>query len=378
VEGTRVDRSIDMEGKGRFLILGGTGFIGRHLVKYLYKNQLASFVCVADKVPFQIASLSEEELAIYKNESFCAFKQADLRQPQHCKNAFAHAGGKYDYVINLAAVTKYSQAKEVYDANIVDVAATTSAEAKASGTVKRFIHVSTGQVYKTKKPANEQQKVDPWTAIAVAHLEAEGKVKASGIPHIIVRPALVYGTADQLSLTPRLIIGAIHKELGKKMECLYTKDLRTNTVHADDVAKALHFLCQKGENGAIYNLADPNDTDCGKINDILEQIFGIKTAFLNSIKMSMASSMGTKFLVGFANDEHLKPFSDACKKYGITDTPLTPYLDEELIKEVNVAIDGTAITKLGFSYDFPKPTADLLREVLQDFIKKGNFPKELI
>jgi hypothetical protein len=33
---------------------------------------------------------------------------------------------------------------------------------------------------------------------------------------------------------------------------------------------------------------------------------------------------------------------------------------------------------LGFSYDFPKPTADLLREVLQDFIKKGNFPKELI
>jgi len=366
-----------MEGKGRFLILGGTGFIGRHLVKYLFKNQLASFVCVADKVPYQIASLSEEETAIYKNEQFLAFKQADLRQPQHCKNAFAHAGGKYDYVINLAAVTKYSQAKEVYDANIVEVAEVTSNEAKANG-VKRFIHVSTGQVYKAKKPANETCKVEPWTAIAVAHLEAEAKVKASGINHIIVRPALVYGTADQLSLTPRLIIGAIHKELGKKMECLYTKDLRLNTVHADDVAKALHFLCLKGESGAIYNLADGNDTDCGKVNDLLEQIFGIKTAFLNPIKMSMASSMGTKFLVGFANDEHLKPFSDACKKYGINDSPLTPYLDEELIKEVNVAIDGSAILKLGFTYDFPKPTAELLKEVLQDFVKKGAFPKELI
>jgi nucleoside-diphosphate-sugar epimerase len=204
-----------MEGKGRFLILGGTGFIGRHLVKYLWDHKLASFVCVADKVPFQIASLSEAESAIYKNDQFLAFKQADLRQPQHCKNAFANAGGKYDYVINLAAVTKYSQAKEVYDANIVELAECVAKEAVANG-VKRFIHVSTAQVYKTRKPADEKTKTDPWTNIAAAHLEAEGKIKAvTGLNYVIVRPALVYGTADQLSLTPRLIIGSIHKEQKK-------------------------------------------------------------------------------------------------------------------------------------------------------------------
>jgi len=162
------------------------------------------------------------------------------------------------------------------------------------------------------------------------------------------------------------------------MECLYSKDLRTNTVHADDVAKALHFLTTNGESGAVFNLADQNDTDQGKINDLLEQIFGIKTNFLNALKMTAASQMGTKFLVGFANDEHLKPFSDACKKYGILDTPLTPYLDEELIKEVAVAVDGTAITKLGFKYDRPNVTADSLKEVMYDFIKKGFFPKEMM
>jgi len=366
------------EQKGRFLILGGSGFIGRHLVKYLYDKQLASFVCVADKVPYQIAALSEAELAIYKNESFLVFKQADLRQPAHCKKAFEVGGGKWDYVINLAAVTKYSQAKEVYDANIVELAHVTATEAVANG-VKRFIHVSTAQVYKSKKPADEKAKLDPWTAIAVAHAEAEAKVKSvPGLNYVIVRPALVYGTADQLSLTPRLIIGSIHKELNRKMECLYTKDLRLNTVHADDVAKALHFLCTHGNSGDVYNLADSNDTDQGKINDLLEQIFGIKTCFLNSLKMTAASSMGTKFLVGYANDEHLKPFSDACKKYGIHDTPLTPYLDEELIKEINIAVDGSAITSLGFSYDHKTVTADSLREVVQDFIKKGYFPKEML
>jgi len=92
----------------------------------------------------------------------------------------------------------------------------------------------------------------------------------------------------------------------------------------------------------------------------------------------MAAQMGTKFLVGYANDEHLKPFSDACKKYGIHDTPLTPYLDEELIKEAAIAIDGTAITKIGFKYDHPNVTAESLREVMNDFIKKGFFPKELM
>jgi len=359
------------------LILGGVGFIGRHLVKYLYDNKLASFVCVADKVPYQIATLSEEEMAVFKNESFCAFKQADLRQQNHCNNAFNHAGGAWDYVINLAAVTKYSQAKEVYDANIVEVAAVTSAAAKAAG-VKRYIHVSTSQVYKSKKPVDEKAKTDPWTAIGAAHLEAEGKVKASGVNHIIVRPALVYGTADTLSLTPRLIIGAIHKEQKSKMECLYSKDLRVNTVHVQDVARALHFLCTNGDNGAIFNLADGNDTNVGKVNDILENIYGIKTSFLNGVTMALAEKMGTKFLVGYANDEHLKPFSDACKKYNIHDTPLTPYLDEELIKENATAVDGTAITKIGFKYQHPAVTAESLREVMNDFVKKGFFPKELM
>jgi len=65
------------------------------------------------------------------------------------------------------------------------------------------------------------------------------------------------------------------------------------------------------------------------------------------------------------------------KKYGIADTPLTPYLDEELIKEVAIAVDGSKIEKLGFSYDFPKVTPDELKKVLDDFIEKGYFPKEM-
>lgn len=120
---------------------------------------------------------------------------------------------------------------------------------------------------------------------------------------------------------------------------------------ADDVAKAIHFLFTKGDSGSTYNLADPNETDQGKLHKLLEGIYGIKTDFVGAIKMTAASALGTKFLVGFANDEHLKPFSDACKKYGIFDTPLTPYLDEELVLPNPLSVDGSAITQLGFKYD---------------------------
>lgn len=368
-----------MSEKPKVLVLGGSGFIGRHLVTYLFNNKLVSKVCVADKVPFQIAGLSKAEKAIYENADFLTFKQADLANEAHVEKVFEHDGGKYKYVFNLAAVTKYSQGKEVYDVNIVQLSKTCAAAA-AKHKVTRFIEVSTAQVYEAgKHPSKEDDKIKPWTDIAKAKKEAEDAVKnTAGLSYIIVRPAIVYGPGDVLGLTPRLITGSIYKETGKKMECLYTKDLKCNTVHVKDVAKALWFLTTKGENGAVYNLCDHNDTDQGKVNDYLEAIYGIKTTFLPWVQMKAAAAMGTKFLVSFANDEHLKPFSDACKKYGILDTPLTPYLDEELIKDNPTSVDGSSIEKLGFSYDYPNVNADLLKEVLTDYVEKGYFPKQMM
>jgi len=334
---------------------------------------------VADKVPYAIANLSPNQLAIYDNHDFLTFKQADLKNPASVDAVFEHAGGAWDYCINCAAVTKYSQAKEVYDANIVEVSRIASLAAAKYG-VKRYIELSTSQVYESKnKPWSEEGKLKPWTAIGVASLEAEGHVRSvAGLNYIILRPAIVYGTSDILGITPRLIIGSIYKETGERMESLYSKDLRLNTVHVTDVAKAIWFLCENGDSGEVFNLADSGDTNQGKVNKMLEEVYGIKTSFLNSLKMAAAGQMGTKFLVGLANDQHLKPFSDACKKYGILDTPLTPYLDEELIKETPTAVNGTKITGLGFSYDHSHITADLCREVLEDFVTKGNFPRELL
>jgi len=368
-----------MVDKPRVLILGGCGFIGRHLVTYLWENKLASRVCVADKVLYQIAGLSEAEKAIFENKDFVSVKQADLASEAHIPKVFEYDGGNWTYVINCAAVTKYSQGKEVYDHNVVKLSQLCS-QASQKYKCKRYIELSTGQVYDAgKKPSTENDKLKPWTEIGRAKEEAEKLVASvQGLNFVIIRPAIVYGTGDVFGLTPRLIVGSVYKESKETLKSLYSKELKLNTVHVKDVVKAIWFLTDHAESGSIWNLADKNDTDQGKVNLILEEIFGIKTKFINAVEMTAGKALGTKFLVGVANDLHLKPFSDACKKYGINETPLTPYLDEELIKDNSTSIDGTAIEKLGFSYDYPAPNAPLLKEVLLDYVAKGFFPKELM
>jgi len=368
--------------KPRVLILGGCGFIGRNLVRYLVENDLVSKILVSDKVLPQVAGLNDVERAIFDNTDLVGFKQANLAKEGTIDNVFNHDGGEYSIVINLAGATKYSQSWELYEENIIEVARVCAAAAKRHNCT-RFIEVSTAQVYSHKGAPDggytEDGSLAPWTGIGRARLEAENKVReTAGLDYIVVRPAIVYGPGDVVGLTPRIVIGAIYKESGETMELLWSKSLKMNTVHVTDVVRAIWHLHDHGTTGQIFNLVDKGDTDQGKVNELMEQLYGIPTSFLGKTKSSLAKALGMKQLTDMVNDKHLKPWSDLCKSKGILDTPLTPYLDEELLYKCDVYINGNAIESTGFAYNVPNITPDHLREVINDYIAKGHFPQGLI
>ena len=122
------------------------------------------------------------------------FVQADLTKPPHIDRAFKNTM-KIDFVVNLAAETRYGQPNEVYDERCTVLSRLCAAKAAEVG-VAKFIEVSTAQVYKSqnRKPSDESYKLDPWTKVASALLAAEAEVtKVPGLYSLILRPAFIYG-----------------------------------------------------------------------------------------------------------------------------------------------------------------------------------------
>jgi nucleoside-diphosphate-sugar epimerase len=129
--------------------------------------------------------------------------QADVSDDDHLERVFAEprsGGPGFDYVVNLAAETAHGKSDELYQ-KTVDGAGKLATYAASSGTVKKFVHVSTAQVYKGdrgKPPAcREDAPTSPWTVQAEYMLRSEDAVKAvGGLPWVILRPATVYGPGD--------------------------------------------------------------------------------------------------------------------------------------------------------------------------------------
>jgi len=149
-------------------------------------------------------------------------------------------------------------------------------------------------------------------------------------------------------------------------------------VHVSDVCVALWHLTVNGTPKQVYNLADSAQTDQGAINKLLENIFQIKTGFMGSIQSKLATAIAMSLVAETANEKHLAPWSELCKAKNITNTPLTPYLDEELLYDNALSVDGTKIVGTGFSYQYPEPTVPLIREVIDQFVTLGYFPGQMI
>jgi hypothetical protein len=116
-----------------------------------------------------------------------------------------------------------------------------------------------------------------------------------------------------------------------------------------DVCRAIwHLLtlpsASAPASGSIFNLSDKSDTDQGKVNAILETIFGIRTGFQGTIISNLAR-LSLEDVVDTANEKHMRPWSDICKRADITATPLSPFMSSELLDHNHLYIDGSRIEK---------------------------------
>ncbi|XP_034235426.1 uncharacterized protein LOC117641845 [Thrips palmi] len=360
------------------IILGGCGFIGRNLVAHLIENDLVSHVRIVDKVPPQTAWLNSHHKKIFE-DARVEFRSANLIIPSSCQAAFVTEGMNWDYVINCACEMKSGQTDPVYKEGIVKLSVNCATEA-AAHKVKMFVELSTGHMASNDKGMhNEEDISDPWTSVAHYKLIAEKELEQiCGLNYCVLRPAIVYGIGDRQGIAPRLVIGAVYKHLDEVMKLLWTADLHLNTIHVKDLCRAIWMVATRDDTkGKTFNVVDDGDTTQGLISNLISEIFGINHDYYgHALSMMCKVDMGS--VVEEGNDKHMGPWAEACSAGGVENTPLTPFMDQELLYNKNLYLDGSRLKKLGFTCDVPSPNIQKLMEIVLDYADMNLFPRYLI
>ncbi|KAG0208031.1 hypothetical protein BGX33_006500 [Mortierella sp. NVP41] len=370
------------------LVLGGVGFIGRNFVAHLVENGLAADIRVVDKALPQTAYFNDRFKAAFDKVDFLQGDLSNTIPPEKFEKMYTRAdGSSFDYVINFASETRFSQPPELYEERVYKLSLNCANQAVKKN-CKVFVQVSTGDIYKSvSTPSKETSETGPWNDLAKYKLKVDEELKnMPGLNLVILRPAVVYGIGAMAGLTPRLICGRVYKKKGEKMEFLWTGDLKLNTVHVKDVVSAVWHSANwyvSSDNKppgtpVTFNLADQNDTDQEAVNKHIQSIFGIETGFKGTIFSEAAmAALDKKEVAEETNDMHLGPWADILKTQNIKSSPLTPYLDADLLAKNSLSLDGTQITvTTGFKYEHPKLTEQSLREIISDFQDLGIWPRD--
>lgn len=328
-----------------WLILGGVGYIGRNLVKYLLDSHLASHITVADK--------SLPTFSYFHPIFEQAFNSVELIQVDLSRNPSKAFNKEYRYIVNLTGETRPGLPESRYRQNSVGVIQACKAFIGSS----KWIQVSSALVYKSnKKGALETDPSEPWTLEGRFCLESERLLE--GTNHVILRPARVYGNGDFNTVTPRVILGAVYLRLKKKMKLLWGEDLKIATVHVKDLCRAVFHLkdCE-----GVFNVSDSGDSKQGSFAEIVQGIFGIKVEYYSRILSNMASLQA---VAEEANEIHMAPWGEICSENGI-ESPIYPYVEQENLEGSHLAVNNQKLIGSGFVLEYPVMNLETVRESLR-------------
>ncbi|KAK5120439.1 hypothetical protein LTR85_006378 [Meristemomyces frigidus] len=385
------DPAVEM--KPAVLIIGGLGFIGRFLAHYIHSNQLASTLRLVDKQLPQLASLAPEHQAACSIENFL---QADASREQSQARIFDLPPGpdgakrEFDYVFNCGGETRFSQEDEVYKLRSYQLSITVGKEAARRG-AKAFVEVSTGTVYNpSRTPQREGDKTSkPHTKQAKWKLAAEEELaKIPGLRLCVLRMPHVYGPYSGRWLATQLALARVYqsREPKETMKWLWGSELRTNTLHVEDAAKAMWLAAEwRSKNDRIpnapndkivFNVVDKGATSQGTLANIIKQVFAIETGFQGTLVNTFAR-LNLEHVVDDVNDDTLDDWADLQESAGIKGNggPLSPFMEKELLRDADLSLDGSRFESvIGFRPQHERLTRAEVEAVIDSYRRMNWWP----
>lgn len=243
-----------------FIVFGGSGFIGSHLVREL-KHCGCSNILIADIEPPQ-------------GDMFdgVRFVHCDVREAIPAD--IVDAPG---VVVNLAAVhrTPGHQDYEYFDTN-VNGAANVTRFCEETGSTTLWFTSSIAVYGPTEEPKNETSTLSPNSAYGKSKLEAEEihrvwQAKAPGRKLVTVRPAVVFGRGEKGNFTK------LAKALKKGV---FAYPGRIDTIkgcgYVEDLVASLFFMQEQRDASILYNFCYPHQYTIQEICEAFSSVAGFR------------------------------------------------------------------------------------------------------
>jgi dTDP-glucose 4,6-dehydratase len=240
----------------KVLITGAAGFIGSNLTHYLVEQRPQWGLVALDLLTY---AGNLENIAVLIDRKRIKFVKADIAERAAMDSLFKQEA--FDLVFNLAAESHVDRSIHGAEAFVrTNVLGTqTLLDCARESRVKRFVHISTDEVYGSLGPTGafkETTPLDPTSPYSASKAAADLMVLACGKTHgldvIVTRCTNNYGPYQfPEKLIPLFVTNALEdKELP-----LYGDGMNVRSwLHVRDHCEALLRAAERGRKGEVYNV----------------------------------------------------------------------------------------------------------------------------
>ena len=259
----------------RLLVLGGTGFIGKHIINKAVSKRWA--------VTSASLSLPSKKRRI-KKVKYCKVDLKDFAIVKEKLNK------QFNYVINLAGYINHSSSKNDYNKIMKEhfISVKNITRILPRKNLKKFIQIGSSTEYGlAKAPQSEKTKLSPNTTYSLAKTKTTNYLKKiykkENYPFAIARLFLTYGPDQKKDRFLPQIIDACLKN--KKFPTTSGEQIRDFCYIDDTVSAIFLILTKKKTVGEAFNVASGIPIKIKTVINMVNKIIGQGTPEFNKRKL---------------------------------------------------------------------------------------------
>jgi len=249
----------------KLLVVGGSGFIGQHVVKKALQKG------------FETTVLSKNDCNANDRLEGVVYLSADISNKEVLITQLK--GRLFDYVVNLGGYVNhknyFDDGKKIYDVHFSGVKNLVDCLEKSE--IKGFIQIGSSDEYgENLAPQNENQREAPFSIYSCAKVHSthflQTLYKTENFPAVILRPFLVYGPGQSIDrFIPQVINGCLTNE---KFSSSKGEQLRDFCFIDDFVEAIFNALGNSNIYGEVINISSGKPVSIKTVVRMIVDIIG--------------------------------------------------------------------------------------------------------